>query len=163
HAVDEASRCACSPAWGCQTTPPEISVGALEEIAPGRWATTSVRTLRSISWLSCCSSTFGSTPEPPSCCWSLESARPWAPTRSTVPVNEVLVRRNECLLVRRNFLNGPFAPLSSFIALAAAAGLANGLDARTHVRLSLSFRGPTTVQPAFLRSSTRNCWARSGI
>src|SRR5205807_844151 len=91
------------------------------------------------------------------------SARPRAPTRSTVPENDVLVRRNECLRVRRKPLNGPLGPLSSVMALAAPAGLAKGLVARTHVRLSFSLRGPTTVHPARFRSSTRSCWARSGI
>src|SRR5436190_16588910 len=163
HAVDDATRWACSPALGCQTTPPEISVGAFDEIEPGRCTTTSVRSERLISWLSCSSRTRGSTPEPPSCCCSLRSARFLAPTRSTVPANDVLVRRNECVLLSLKFLNGPLGPLSSVMALAAPPGLANGLVARTHVRLSRSSRGPTTVQPAFFRSSTRSCWARSGI
>ncbi|TMK84081.1 MAG: hypothetical protein E6G57_15240 [Actinobacteria bacterium] len=49
HAVEDATRRACSPALGCQTTPPETAVGALDEIDPGSWATTSVRTLRSMT------------------------------------------------------------------------------------------------------------------
>src|SRR5439155_21347048 len=163
HAVDVAVRRTCSPTLGCQTTPPDTAVGALEEMDPGRWAATSMRNVWLTRASACCCNVLASTPELPTCWTRRWSARAPAPARSTVPENEVFVRRSWWRRVRWKSLKGPVGPFSSATTRRAPAASAKALDARTQVRPSPSFRGPTMVQPARLRSSTRSCCPRSGI